>query len=212
MQQQVPYVITISRQLGSAGACIGKKVAAALHIHYADRDILERAARALNAAVVDLEPREETSPSFLQAALEAYSFGGPDAVCVPALELPSYTEVRETQAQIIRETAAAHSAVIVGRAGFHVLRAHPRHLSVFLHADLAFRVRRTQEQFGLSSERALKVIEETESARDRYLEQLTGRPRTDALQYDLSLCTSSIGIDTAVTLVCELAAARFGLA
>ncbi len=211
VRQEVPFVITISRQLGSGGACIGRKVATELGVHYADRDILERAARSLDVSEAHVEACEETAPSFFQSALSAYSLGGPDWVCIAPLDVPSYVEVREAESRAVLELAAVRSAVIVGRAGFHLLRSHPRHLSVFLHADLAFRVQRIQEICELSPQRALARIEETERARGRYLEQLTGRPWTDAVQYDLSICTSSIGLDRAASLICALARDRFGL-
>ena len=210
MPEHDPFVITISRQLGSGGAQIGRTVAAELGIKYADRDILEHAAKVLHAPAEELEAREEYAPTFLEKILETYSFGGPESMCTPVLDVPSYAEMRVAESNVIREIATFHSAVIVGRAGYHLLRSHRRHLSVFVHADLGFRVQRVREVCGFSGEQALRHIEATDSARARYLLELTGQPWTDALQYDVTLCTSAVGLALAGQTICQLGRARFG--
>jgi len=44
MKQGLPFVITISRQLGSGGSYIGQQLAQKLNIFYADREIIREAA------------------------------------------------------------------------------------------------------------------------------------------------------------------------
>jgi cytidylate kinase len=209
MAKQVPYVITISRQLGSGGAHLGRALATELGIAYADRDILERAAASFQVRTEDLEARDESAPSFLESVFGPFALGVPEVACIPALDLPSYTELREAESEVIREIAARQSAVIVGRAGFHLLAHHPQHLSVFLHANLEFRSHRVEEVYGISRERALRVIEESDRARGRCMRELTGRPWTDALQYDVSLCTSTLGLMLAGRVLGAAARAHF---
>lgn len=204
-----PFVITISRQLGSGGAFLGRMLATELGIAYADREILERAAEALEVRADTLEPRDECSPSFIDSVLQAFSFGVPEVNYAPPLEVPSYDELREAEANVIREITARKSAVIVGRGGFHWLTGHPRHLSIFLYAETRFRIRRVQEIYSLSPEQALQAIEESDQARSRYLRKLTGRNWTDAVQYDVSLHTSSLGLMLAGRILVELARLRF---
>lgn len=205
----VPYVITISRQLGSGGAFIGRKLASELGISYADRDILERAAAILKVRTEELEARDESAPTFFETALEVFSFGVPDANYVPMLQVPSYAQLRDAESQVIYEIASKHSAVIVGRGGFHLLASHPRHFSVFLYADVEFRASRVQELYGFSREHALHAIEESDRCRARCLRELTGRSWTDALQYDLVIGTSALGLMLAGKVLCEAARAHF---
>lgn len=208
MKDQAPYVITISRQLGSGGAFLGRRLAHELGIFYADRDILTRAAQLLEVEVQDVESRDESAPSFLQRALESYAFGGPEVSCAPALQVPSYEQLRDAEIEVIREIGAQRSAVIVGRAGFHVLAQHPRRFSIFLHADLEFRAERVQEIYGLSPERALHVIESSDRVRARSVLDLTGRRWTDTLQYDASLRTSTLGLELTSRVLLELVQSR----
>ena len=210
MTNQVPFVITISRQLGSGGAYLGRKLATELGIFYADRDILEQAAESLQVRTEDLEALDESVPSFLETVLESYSLGVPEVSCIPALEVPRHGELREAEAVVIRELATRQSAVIVGRAGFHLLAHHPRHLSILLHAKLEFRAHRVEEIYGVPRERALRVIEETDRARRRYVQEVTGRPWTDILlQFDVSLCTSTLGLMLAERVLCETVRSHF---
>jgi cytidylate kinase len=209
MNKQQPYVVTISRQLGSGGAYLGRKLASELGISYADRDILERAATSLQVSAELIEGCDESAPSFIESVLEAFSFSVPEANYVPALPVPSYEQLRGAESDVIREIAAKQSAVIVGRGGFHWLSSHPRHLSVFLHADLGFRVRRVQELYGSTQEQALLAAQESDRARDRCLRELTRRPWTDAQQYDIALCTSTLGLMLSGRLLLEAVRARF---
>jgi cytidylate kinase len=209
MTNSDPFVITISRQLGSGGGNLGRRLATELDIAYADRVILDRAAESLQVKAEDLEVRDETAPSFLETVFESFTLGVPEATYVPAIELPTYTELRTAESAVIREIAARRSAVIVGRGGCHFLAEHPRHLSVFIHAELGFRVERVQEVYNLPRDEALRVIDESDRARGRYLMALTGRPWTDALGYDVSLCSSALGLTFAGQALCDIARARF---
>lgn len=209
MANSPPFVVTISRQLGSGGAYVGRQLATSLGIAYADRDILEKAAEALRVQARDVEARDEVLPSMIDSIVEAFTFSGVETSYVPQLDLPTHDELRQAETRVIREIAARKSAVIVGRAGFYVLNQHVRHFSVFLHASLEFRVRRVQELFEINRDRALKAIDENDHARGRYLQDITGRNWTDSTQYDLSICTSTLGLMLAARTLVETVRTRF---
>ena len=206
MTNQVPYVITISRQLGSGGADLGRALAADLDIPYADLDIVKRAVELLQVRTEDVEALDESAPSPWESVLDSYTFGAPEVSCLPVQAVPSYTDLREAESEVIRDMAARRSAVIVGRAGFHWLANHPRHLSVLVHANLGFRAHRIEEAYGVSHEKALRIIEETDRARERYIQQVTGRPWTETLpKFDISMCTSALGLMLARRVLYETA-------
>jgi len=204
-----PYVITISRQLGSGGAFLGRQLASQLGIVYADREILERAAEVLQVQADEIEPQDERAPSLMESMLQSFTFAVPEANYAPPLRVPSYEELKQAETAVIAEIASVHNAVIVGRGGFYLLKGHPRHLSVFLHAATEFRQRRVQEVYSLPPQQALHTIHESDYARSRYLRDLTGRSWTDTTQYDISLCTSSLGLMLAERILFELVKTRF---
>lgn len=69
------YVITVTRQFGSMGRPIAKKLAQRLGINYYDRDIVDMTAKKLNVPVsviseLDRKSTAETKPSPKPAAIE----------------------------------------------------------------------------------------------------------------------------------------------
>ena len=121
----------------------------------------------------------------------------------PRIFVPTDRELFEAEAEVIKHIAKDRSAVIIGRCGSHVLRACPNHTSVFLHADIDFRMRRIEELYNVSQEEASKMIAKNDSERTRYHRRLTRKEWTDARQYDLSIDTSKIGVDNGVQLILQ---------
>ena len=59
------YVITISRQYGSFGRLVAKKLSEQLHIDFLDRDIVEETAKRMNTSVKQIS-REEAKEMICQ--------------------------------------------------------------------------------------------------------------------------------------------------
>jgi cytidylate kinase len=212
MAKPLPCILTISRQLGSGGAFIGHQLACRLGVLCADREILVRAARQFQVTEGMVEDREESVTPLWLSLLESFSCGSlAGTYSPPPLPLPTDAELRTAEADVISRIAQTHSAVIVGRGGFHVLRTHPRHISVFLHADKDVRRQRLHELYGLSNREAEVEIERRDCARARYHRLLSGRDWADARQYHLCLDTSALGIDPTIEVLLACWRSRFGM-
>jgi len=210
MKEPLPFVITISRQMGSGGAYLGKRLASRLNVLYLDREIVSQAAKELKTPVESLEARDEKLTPFWRSLLESYAYITPTTYVPPPLHMPTDQELYRTESNIITRIAQQHSAVIVGRGGYYVLRQHPRHLSILLHADITFRQRRVQELYHVSTEEALKLIASIDKERDHYLRALTGQNCMDARHYHLSLDTSVVGLEAAEEIILATLRTRFG--
>jgi cytidylate kinase len=210
MKETSPFVITISRQVGSGGAHLGKRLASRLNVLYIDREIVRHAARELKTSVRSLQARDEKLTPFWESLVESYVNTTPMPHVSPPLHVPTDRELYEAESNIITRIAQKHSAVIVGRAGYYVLRQHPRHLSIFLHADISFRQKGVQELYDLSQEEALKLIESVDKEREHYLRAFTGQNCMDARNYHLSLDTGLVGLEAAEEIILTAAHARFG--
>jgi CMP/dCMP kinase len=202
--------ITISRELGSGGAYIGQHLAEKLGILYADREIVSRAAKELRLIEEDVETRDEKKTSFWESVLQAGALGTPEMYVPPDINLVSDRELFETESKAILEIVREHSAVIIGRCGSYLLRDHPSHVSVYLHADLSFRLPRVEKVFNTSSSGAAKLIERSDRDRAQYIHAHTGRRWNDALQYHLALDTGILGLDQATDLILDYIGLRFG--
>lgn len=212
MTEKEPYVITVSRQLGSGGAFLGQQLASRLKITYMDREILREAAKRLNSSEEMLECRDETVTPFWQCIMQGFSYGTPEIPYTPPSTLPlSDEELFEVETEIIEKIPQETSAVIVGRGGYHILRDQPRHLSIFLHAKSDFRIKRVQEIYHVPESQAREMVERTDHDRARYLRTLTGKDWTDARQYHLSFDTGILGLDAAEEIVMTCLRTRFGI-
>ena len=105
------YVITISRQFGSLGRPIAKKLAERLGIAYYDRELVDRTAKQMNMTVSEIvELEESVKGGFFQMK---YPLGlGTSSV---------RDRIFENQKRIIKELAEKESCVIVGRCADSIL-------------------------------------------------------------------------------------------
>jgi CMP/dCMP kinase len=200
MKKTKPLIITISRQLGSGGAYIGRQLAKKLSIVYANRGIITEAAKKFSVLEKDLVSRDEKICSFLQSFLQISPFTQ-DAYIPPAVMPPGEYELFEAEAEIIENIAKKCSAVIMGRCGFHILRNVQNHVSIFLYGDISSRNYRLQKLYNLSEEEAGKMIAQKDKERAMYCRTITGKEWADARNYDISIDTSKVDIDKTVDLI-----------
>lgn len=209
MSEQMPFVITISRQLGSGGSYLGQRVAARLGIHYADREIVRQAAVMLHVSEEVVEPMDEKMTPIWQSLLRTFDHGRPELSYVPPANLPPLDdEFHLAESSVITQIAESCSAVIVGRGGYHLLRDNSRHLAVFLYADADFRIKRIQEIYDVSAEKVAKLMETSDQDRRHYLHNVIGTDWTDARQYHLSINTGVLGFGLAEETIVDCLLAR----
>jgi cytidylate kinase len=208
MTKIAPYVITISRQLGSGGAYLGQRLAIRLNALYLDHEIVREAAQQLKISEEYLKARDEKVTSNWQSILRSIAFSNSWSYAPPPLDILNDEQLYNVESEFIRKIADQRSAVIVGRGGHYVLRQHPRCLNVFLHADINFRQKRVEEVYHVPAEKALKLMCSVDQERARYLRALTGQNWLDASQYHLSLDTSAVGLEKAEDIILEVLKAR----
>jgi len=198
MEDSSTFVITIRRQLGSGGAVIGQKLADKLGIFYADSIIITEAAQKLRISESELKSREEKA-LFWRRLIESYKAKTDNYL--PTEIAPIDRQIFEAQTEIIERIAKERSAVIIGRCSNYILREHPNHVSVFLHADIDFRIERIQKLFNISEDSALKMINQSDKERASYTNKYISKDWTDLRQYDLSINTSKLGLDGTVEFI-----------
>lgn len=200
-------IITISRQLGSGGSFIGRKVAERLGIKYIDREILHQAASLLHESENELSTREERLSTFWERMMQAFCYGVPEAGYVPPpLRAIPDDELFATESKIIRRLAENYGVVIVGRAGFHILRGRPNLVNVFLYAPKEFRCKRVREIYNIvEAGQAEEMINDADLQRKKFVKVMTGADWTDSLNYHLCIDTEAAGFTTATEMIIRLA-------
>lgn len=182
-------IITISRQHGSGGREIGRKVAEQLGIPFYDREIIELAAKDSDIDISFFENSETKDAGGLIYELSAGTH----------VKLPINDRVYLQQVQTIRDIAAKGGCVIVGRCADAVLADNPHILRVFVCADPDTRRKRVETLYHESAD----ALEKLEKKRCSYYQHYTGKRFGDAQNYDMCLNSGSLGLDECVKTICS---------
>ncbi|RPJ69736.1 MAG: cytidylate kinase-like family protein [Acidobacteria bacterium] len=203
-------VVAISHQMGSGGGAVGLALARTLGIRYADREILEQAARLLGKDDRELEGLEERVASLWGRVASILALGAPEAPYVIPAVLPLEEEdLFLVESRIIREIASREDAVIVGRGAAVLLRDHPGLVTALLHAPEDWRVEQVMRRRGVADRaQARELVRQSDQQRRRFVESLRGGSWLDPSCYHLCIDTAAVGQDAAVELLARLARRR----
>ena len=200
-------VITIARSYGSGGRKMGKLLAKELGFEYYDREILRIASdeSGISEELFDQVDEIKKMPLF-RIARDVYTG---EVIPPDSDDFISNENLFRYQAKIIRELAATHNCVIVGRCANFILRGRENVLNVFVTAPVVDCVRRVMEADGLNLEEAEKKIKKVDKRRADYFKYFTGREWHDAALYDLCLNTGHMSEQKCVDIVRSYMDARF---
>ena len=195
-------IITISREFGSGGREIGKKLAAQLGVPFYDKELIEIAAResGLDKELFE-EGDERTSKGFHLLGALGYSLGGPLSTIT---ELTLNDRLYIVQAQVIEQVANEGSCVIVGRCADYVLKDFDHVLNVFIHGEMKDKVERAIHSYEVDERDIEGSIRKIDKRRANYYEYYTDRKWGRAENYDIAINSSTFGIDGSVEIIKEL--------
>lgn len=190
-------IITISRQYGSGGREIGRRLAERLGIPYYDKELIILAAeRSGYARSLFEEADQKASNSMIFSLMRAESM-------VNSYDLPLNDKIYLIQSGVIQQVARQGSCVIVGRCADYVLQDRFPCVNVFIHAALQKRMDRAVKVYGLSPDDVQSVLLKTDKRRETYYNYYTGRKFGDARNYTLSLDSLGVGIENAVRVMAD---------
>ena len=195
------YVISISREFGSGGRLIGKRLAAQLGIPCYDRTIIQKTAEKSGLSPDFIARAEERARSRFHLSLTPIGIG---TTSFANQGVPVSHQAFFAQAEVIRELADAGPCVIVGRCSDYVLGERENCLKIFIHADLSSRMRRCMEEYHIPSDDMERRINQMDRGRSNYYNFYTGRTWGEMRQYDMTLNSSAIGIQGCVDMIEEL--------
>ena len=170
-----PFVITISRTVGSGGRTIGRKLAEKLGVRFSDKELIDALQAKLNLTAESIEELKGKKKRWLDDFIQMVApvpmsgllvSGESDYVSEYNSTL-SVNDVFEAEKEILNGIADEGSCVIAGRSGFFVFKDHPNTLNVFITASKACRIRRVVRKQGLSEESAASLIEAIDQARKK---------------------------------------------
>lgn len=179
-------IVAIGRESGSGGLDIAHTLAERLQLPLFDKSILQKAAEDKGVSAETLERYDERpySPLFCRS-VRGISSAPEDCVAQMQFEL------------LCQHADAGESFVVLGRCAEEVLADQEGLVSIFIRADLDFRVKRTP----LPEEEALDFIKHQDRQRRIYHDQHCKGDWGDAKCYDLVINSARLDIPGTVDIL-----------
>jgi len=187
-------VITISREFGSGGRTIGRKVAEKLGIPCYDAMLIQKIAEESGyAADYIREEGEYATGGWLSTVFSDRTIG-----------LTNQDKLWTIQSRVITELAEKDSCVIVGRCADYILRDKADCLNVFIHASLEKRAERIVKEYGEHEETPEQRLKDKDKRRAAYHRFYTNMKWGHAQNYHICLDSGELGIDKCVEIISQL--------
>ena len=201
-------IITISREFGSGGRELGKRLADALGFSYYDKEIISAIAKESN---FDEQYVEETllrglTPNYTLTFGHTFAFG-PDPI------MQNELKILNLQQEIIKELAKKGDCVMVGRTSGSVLEEDYDPLKIFVYADLASKLDRCRSRADagehLTDRELEKKIRQIDEGRARHQRLFTDKKWGARENYHLCINTTGLEIKSIVPAVRDYALTWF---
>ena len=174
-------IISVSRQHGTGGKEIARKVAEKLNIEFFDKEEIKKFA--IQNSLIENKYTDD----------ELYNF---------YLSLDAEKDSILKQAETIRMIASKKNCVIVGRSSDYILKDNPNLIKIFLYAPMEYRINKVKEMYNDTYNEAKKHINKSDKSRATYYEVIANKKWGDKENYDICL-DCSIGNEKIVNIICE---------
>ncbi|MBQ9385467.1 MAG: cytidylate kinase-like family protein [Bacteroidaceae bacterium] len=208
MKLNDPFVITISREIGSGGRTVGRKLAQKLGVHYSDKQLIEELERKLAIDSVKIEELRGKKKNWLSDFLEmvapvpkANTLVGSSEYTQEFTPQVSVKTVFDAEKEILNAIADEGSCVIAGRSGFFVLKDRPNKVDIFITASRESRIQRIRQKQKLSEKMAQEIVDSVDKTRENYVMRYTGQSRYDLRNYNLVINMEGKTEDEAVDII-----------
>lgn len=195
------YIITLSREFGSLGRPIARKLSELLDIEYYDRDIVDQTAKNLGLPESVVSNVEESAKSHL------FQMSYPLGTGTTEQQDAIYNE----QAKIIKHLADKQPCIVVGRCSDFLLGNEKNCLRVYVYAPFHDRYRNCVDVLQMEPETAKKMIMKVDKARNAYHHHYTGYLPNDMNYQDLLINSSLLGVNGTAECLVHIVKSRFCL-
>lgn len=188
MSQQL--IISVGREYGSGGHEIAEKLAERFELQLYDKNLLQEIALEKNVDISRLEKYDEL-PRSVSRKVRGFS-NSPEE------------NIANMQFEYLRKMAEnGKSFVIVGRCSETVLRDYSCMVSIFILADLSYKIDRISSQQEISREKAEVLINRQNKKRRDYHNYYCLRKWGHSQNYDLSINSSRLGIERTANILAD---------
>ena len=194
------FSITIGRELGSGGQEIARILADKFNCQFYDKEILTLAAKDSGFSeklFIDHDERHGKLHNLLFNKVPIIGHAN------YYNEQISQGSLFKFQSDVILQEAQNKRCIFVGRCADYILREMKHKVSIFIYADLTYRLQQIMKRRQCSKEEAKRIIHDTERKRANYYNYYTGQQWGDKQYYDLCINSCSLGIDGTADFLAE---------
>jgi len=194
--------ITLSREYGSGGGEIAKRLAARLGWQLIDHEIVAQIARELNISEKEAENYDEHGDKAVSLLLDSMRAAQPAMFATsPALSRAGGKAYHGAMEHLIEAAIVTGHAVIVGRGAQIVLGERRDALHVRVIAPLEQRVIYVMQRENREQAEARARIQLKDRDRSHYLQSEYRHHPDEAHLYDLLINTDTLDLDSAVDII-----------
>ena len=193
-------IITISREFGSGGRELGRRLAEAMQIAYYDREIVQTLIGQTKQAEAYIRYMEQERPLPLLPITTARTFGMPTNQ-MTAENLHFYMQ----ESKAIQQAAEKSDCVVVGRCSDYILREF-KPLKLFVYAEMEHKIARCREKKPdetRTDRQMARMIKNIDKHRAKYYEFFTARRWGNKRLYDICINTSEISVKDVASVLAD---------
>ena len=199
-------IVTISREFGSGGKEIAKRLADELGYAYYDSEIIKLLAKETNMS-------EEYIENISERGVYPYAFQFAKSFAMYSAMQNNQTEILVKQAKILKQIAQKGNSIIVGRGADTILKDY-NPMKIFVYADLESKINRckqkAKEDENLTDKELEKKIKNIDKNRKELNNLISNAEWGKKENYNLCINTSNIEIKSIVPSVAKYIENWFG--
>lgn len=191
-------IITISREFGSGGREIRKRLADELGFRYYDREIITEIAKETGMS-------EEYIKNISEKGVYPYAFQFARSFITYSSLQSNQTDILVTQQKVLKEIAKKGNCIIVGR-GANVILKEYNPMNIFVYADMESKIKRCREKRQdeqLSDKELENKIKQIDKNRKKYHELISNIEWGDKKSYHLHINTSELEIKQIISALAD---------
>lgn len=192
-------IITISREFGSGGREIGKRLADKLGYAYYDSEIITLLSKETGMS-------KEYISNISEKGIYPYAFQFAKSFGMYSKLQSSQMDILVVQTKIMKEIAKKGNCIIVGRGADTILKDY-NPMKIFVYANMESKIKRCQEKASkeenLSHEELKKKIVEIDKNRKKYNNILSNNTWGNKENYHLCINTTNLKIKNIIEPLSE---------
>lgn len=194
------FSITVGRELGSGGRVIAKLLAERFDCNFYDSEILALAAKKSGFSeklFVDHDEHHSRLHNLIFSKVPIIGHANYYS------EQISQGSLFQFQSEVIWHEAKEKRCVFVGRGADYILRKKENKVSVFVYADMDYKIEQVMKRRECTAEEARRFIVSGEKTRAKYYNYYTGQTWGAKESYDICINSCRLGLEATADYLAE---------